>query len=422
MVLVYTNLRSVDVLGPYPVTPRDNKYVLIVEDLFTKCTEAKPASNSEAATICQFLEDEIFARYGDPKVVISDNATVFQSQKYLNMCQRKQIQPYHTAIYFQRENPVERKVADFKTILRALMYIQQRRRNWDQQVPRALAIQRRRKNRATGESPATALLGYEAAAQGGWEIPEFQRRRKRPREVARLRRQTIIARQLDFNQNTYPGRDDEPTITFQVGDMVMVKEHNPPDPFAPTWAGPFPIAVRNSPQIYEVDKYGRQFKYHVDQFRPAPPGNPPLEEDDSSDEEDDDDNAQHPNKLQSPQKYTPPHQLQSNSVSARYQAKMETVADTKSLTVSHSTKSKSSKPKVHSTKGGRCCIISNARNSAPRRALYAEPKAITNIFHDVSNTEAEAAVRGESKNFTYVSNPNLKVQHRAPSPISNIGL
>jgi Integrase core domain. len=189
---------SIDVLGPYPVTPRDNKYVLIVEDLFTKWTEAKPASNSEAATICQFLEDEIFTRYGDPKVIISDNATVFQSQKYLNMCQRKQIQPYHTAIYFQRENPVERKVADFKTILRALMHNQQRRRNWDQQVPRALAIQRRRKNRATGESPATALLGYEAAAQGDWEIPEFKRRRKRPREDARLRRQTIIARQLNF--------------------------------------------------------------------------------------------------------------------------------------------------------------------------------------------------------------------------------
>ncbi|XP_023311346.1 uncharacterized protein LOC111691988 [Anoplophora glabripennis] len=39
---------------------------------------------------------------------------------------------------------------------------------------------------------------------------------------------------------------------------------------------------------------------------------------------------------------------------------------------------------------------SNARNSAPVQALYAEHEAITNIFHNVSNPEPEVAVRGET--------------------------
>jgi len=40
-----------DVLGPLPVSEKGHKYILVISDYFTKCTEAYPMPNMEAATV-----------------------------------------------------------------------------------------------------------------------------------------------------------------------------------------------------------------------------------------------------------------------------------------------------------------------------------------------------------------------------------
>lgn len=162
-------------------------------------------------------------------------------------------------------------MAHFKTILRALMYKKRNLKNWDEYITQALITTRTRRNRATGETPAKVLLGYDLTRQGDWQIPKLQERRRRTRADARERRRIIRERQLNFNQKAYPCTDEVPAVTFDVGDKVLLREKNPPDPFAPIWAGPHKIEARKSLVIYEVDKNGRQFQYHVDELRPAPP-------------------------------------------------------------------------------------------------------------------------------------------------------
>ncbi|KAJ8914509.1 hypothetical protein NQ315_002782 [Exocentrus adspersus] len=143
---------------------------------------------------------------------------------------------------------------------------------WDQYVHATLRILRTRKNRAVGMSPAQALYGVKLAKVGQWQIPNY--RQANPRMEAQERRRTIRTRQLRFVEQTYPDRREPPSVTFQPGDLVLVRENNPEHPFSQVWAGPFPIAERHSQVVFEVDKNGRQFRYHVDQLRPAPPGNP----------------------------------------------------------------------------------------------------------------------------------------------------
>ena len=46
---------AMDILGPLPITPRQNKYVLVVGDYFTKWTEAFPIPDMETATIARVL-------------------------------------------------------------------------------------------------------------------------------------------------------------------------------------------------------------------------------------------------------------------------------------------------------------------------------------------------------------------------------
>ena len=49
---------AMDILGPLPMTPRSNRYVLVVSDYFTKWTEAYAQPNQEATTIADKLVDE----------------------------------------------------------------------------------------------------------------------------------------------------------------------------------------------------------------------------------------------------------------------------------------------------------------------------------------------------------------------------
>ena len=44
---------AMDILGPLPLTPRGNRYVLVVTDYFTKWTESYAIPNQEAATVAE---------------------------------------------------------------------------------------------------------------------------------------------------------------------------------------------------------------------------------------------------------------------------------------------------------------------------------------------------------------------------------
>ena len=47
---------AMDILGPLPVTPRGNRYILTIADYYTKWTEAYPMQDMEASTVanCRF--------------------------------------------------------------------------------------------------------------------------------------------------------------------------------------------------------------------------------------------------------------------------------------------------------------------------------------------------------------------------------
>ncbi|GBO21754.1 hypothetical protein AVEN_152495-1 [Araneus ventricosus] len=44
---------ALDILGPFPVTTKDNKYVLVLMDYFTKWPEAVLSPDQEASTVAE---------------------------------------------------------------------------------------------------------------------------------------------------------------------------------------------------------------------------------------------------------------------------------------------------------------------------------------------------------------------------------
>ena len=57
---------AMDILGPLPLTPCSNKYILVIGDYFTKWTEAFPMSDMKAGTVAKLFVNEFVVRYGAP--------------------------------------------------------------------------------------------------------------------------------------------------------------------------------------------------------------------------------------------------------------------------------------------------------------------------------------------------------------------
>ena len=74
-----------DKLGPFPLTPRGNKFVLVVAEYFTKWTESYPIPKQEVST-AEKLVGEFICRFRVPREIASDQGTNFESKVMSEAC------------------------------------------------------------------------------------------------------------------------------------------------------------------------------------------------------------------------------------------------------------------------------------------------------------------------------------------------
>jgi hypothetical protein len=78
-------LIGIDYCGPLKRTPRENQYVLVITDYFTRHITAIPLSNCTAETTAEALFNEYFCKYGVPVVLLSDQGPHFNNQLMANI-------------------------------------------------------------------------------------------------------------------------------------------------------------------------------------------------------------------------------------------------------------------------------------------------------------------------------------------------
>eukprot|EP00794_Sanderia_malayensis_P000948 gene948-263_t len=71
------DLFAMDILGPFPVTHSGKRYVIIFFNYYTGWPEALAIPSTEAVRIDDLLVNEILARHGAPKTLLSDPAANF---------------------------------------------------------------------------------------------------------------------------------------------------------------------------------------------------------------------------------------------------------------------------------------------------------------------------------------------------------
>ena len=100
---------AVDVLGPLPVSEKGNKYLLIVDDYFTKWVEAYPLENQRADVVAEVLVKEFISRFGVPMQMHSDQGRNFESAVFSGVCNLLGINKTRTtALHPESDGMVER--------------------------------------------------------------------------------------------------------------------------------------------------------------------------------------------------------------------------------------------------------------------------------------------------------------------------
>ncbi|GKB90794.1 reverse transcriptase domain-containing protein [Tanacetum coccineum] len=67
-------------MGPFP-SSRGNKYILVAVDYLSKWVEAKAFPTNDTRVVVKFLKS-LFARFGTPRVIISDRGTHFFNDQF----------------------------------------------------------------------------------------------------------------------------------------------------------------------------------------------------------------------------------------------------------------------------------------------------------------------------------------------------
>ena len=95
---------SVDVTGPYPTTPRKNKYLLTFIDHFTKFAVDFPIPDQMVEICARVYATQIITRHGTGSKLITDQGRAFMSSLFLETWKMLGIRKTHTTSYHPQLN------------------------------------------------------------------------------------------------------------------------------------------------------------------------------------------------------------------------------------------------------------------------------------------------------------------------------
>ena len=146
---------AIDILE-VPVSTKNNRYLLVIQDYFTKWVDARPLPDQTAIRITAELV-KLFCTYGVPEIVHSDQGRNFESSIVQSTLEafgvkKSRTTPYHP----QGDGMVERFNRSLLQLLRTYV---ERQEDWEQHLPLALYAYRTATHTSTGVSPFQLMYG-----------------------------------------------------------------------------------------------------------------------------------------------------------------------------------------------------------------------------------------------------------------------
>ena len=226
----------IDFAGPFM-----GSMFLVVVDSHSRWLEVEPMQTTTTTATVGLLR-AMFARYGLPRFVVSDNGPQFTAKEFAEFLAENGVQHIRSAPYHPATNGMaERFVQTFKQALRSG---EQDQGDLKQKLARFLMMYRTTPHSTTGISPAELFLN--------------RRPRTRLDVMKPATGDQVFQKQMEqkkFHDKRCKSRE------FMVGQSVLVRNVRE----GPKWL-PGEISAKLGPVSYEVSVAGQVWKRHADQL------------------------------------------------------------------------------------------------------------------------------------------------------------
>ena len=119
----------IDYVTCNPDSTGGHKYIIVAIDYFTKWAEAMPTFKDNGETTTFFVFNQIIARFGIPKVIVTDHGSHFQNNMMTKLTTMLGFRQEHSSLYYPQANgQVEAVNKTLKTILKCT--IDEAHSNW----------------------------------------------------------------------------------------------------------------------------------------------------------------------------------------------------------------------------------------------------------------------------------------------------
>lgn len=265
----------VDLVGPLNETKEGFKYILSMEDSYSRFVMLRPLENKESKSVATALFDSWVTTLGCPAGISSDNGKEFVSRVMSEMAELFQILWKTTVPYNPQQNKVERFHRDLNAMFRTML--ERDNEEWSRFLQAAAFAHNTRVHSSTGLTPYYVMFGKEASIPLNLILPDPETQRQTLSEFTKTKLNNFnrmfayIRKNEDAvirrNALHYGGGDGK---DFQVGQLVWylspLRHRNKPIKILNVWTGPHIILERVSDVsvvIRPKDYEGRPLTVHT---------------------------------------------------------------------------------------------------------------------------------------------------------------
>jgi hypothetical protein len=145
----------------HPPYSNQHKWILVATDYFTKWIEAIPTKNVNHTVIINFLQENIFSRFGFPERIVIENVVAFNDKHLVKLCEEMGIQLVHSTSYYPQGNGlVESSNKSLVRIIKKLL--EQNTKGWDSKLKFSLWDDRVTNKKEIGTSHFKLVYGTKA--------------------------------------------------------------------------------------------------------------------------------------------------------------------------------------------------------------------------------------------------------------------